>query len=133
MKTISGRTALELLERAVQERGEDFVYSKIPNPRAGEDDFLNDALCLYFHGGAPSCIVGLALSYEGATQHDFEPYENMGASCIDEIDGLELTFNARRVFDEAQSKQDAGFTWGDAIDAAREWLATTSEGDLTYA
>ena len=53
-KVIDRDEAIALLERAVNEKGADYVYP----------DKIN---CLYADGNRPGCIVGHALSYVGVS------------------------------------------------------------------
>jgi hypothetical protein len=55
---IGREQAVALLERAVAEKGADYKYTPVPHPTRGSQ-------CQYQFDGAPSCIVGHALTYVG--------------------------------------------------------------------
>lgn len=114
--TITADEARELLTRAVEEKGADYIYPRVNNPDG----------CLYFEGNAPSCIVGHVLAYKG-----MEPFEDEGelnASTVHslrhhmlfEVDN-DRTFEALRA---AQTWQDSGETWGDTLRVALDVLDT---------
>ena len=108
--TITAAEARELLTRAVEEKGADYVYPRVDNPDG----------CLYFESNAPSCIVGHVLAYKG--MEPFEDDAEYNASTVHslrhrmlfEVDN-DRTFEALRT---AQTRQDSGSTWGDALRAA---------------
>lgn len=105
--TITAAEARELLTRAVEEMGAEYVY---PDP--GHCRYFND-------DGTPSCLVGHVLAYKGVAAVTF-------ADRIDNettVDGLRswmLTADDRtaRALRAAQAKQDSGEDWGTALAAA---------------
>ena len=107
MKRINtAREALELLEKAVATRGEDFVYQK----RLGG--------CLYVYQGKPDCLIGVALiDFAGWPLSDLERFCPV-ASVAREFPGR-IGADAVAVLQAAQDAQDAGETWGQALRAAR--------------
>lgn len=106
--------AEELIERAIEERGADYVYDP-----PGTD------YCAYFHieDGTPrcGCIVGLALSYIGLTYADVEDGLNTDTHATKLLVALGVTCTpeAGRLLDLVQEYQDAKFTWGDAYTTAK--------------
>jgi hypothetical protein len=114
--TIDKDKALELLDAAVTLKGADYVLPY------GEG-------CLYFEedGTTPVCIVGHALASVGVKLGDLGPIgmedrsyrspemDNQRVLRSTEIDGVELSEDARLVFDQAQSYQDEGWSWGEAV------------------
>lgn len=102
-KITGAREAYLLLERAVQERGANFVYTT---------DFENG--CVYTHHGRPSCMVGLALVRAGADASDFENFQGAAASFLPGLGGTA----AGLVLQDAQLAQDTGETWGQALHVA---------------
>ena len=103
--------AKELLHRAVQERGEDYVYTAT-DPERG---------CIYFEDdGTPSCIVGLVLSYLGYTKDDLVKGDrdfNSGNG----VNGLAcyglvaFDMRARNLLTHVQTRQDGRVPWGKAV------------------
>lgn len=109
--------ALRYLEKAVAEKGEDYVY---PSYQEG---------CEYFESvygsntGQPSCIVGHVLSYNGVTREDLGGGLNSSGvltlnsqhpnGVLDVDDATEdlLVF--------AQRFQDNGMPWGQAVAEAQ--------------
>lgn len=102
--TITADEARELLQRAVNEKGADYVYPERFN-------------CRYFNeDGGPSCIVGHVLDYKGLTLDDVPGVENTAALLTIRGDGVikcdDLT---SRALQEAQNVQDCGEPWGYAL------------------
>lgn len=104
---INRKLALELLDRAVKEKGEEYI---VPH-------------CVYFADqGSPACIVGHALSYVGVESDNFlgsmgnhEIITDLSADFL----GVELTPKAYKVFARAQEIQDGrekeNPSWGNAV------------------
>lgn len=107
-------TAIELLERAVQDRGADFVYRK--------HDEYNTA-CKYEKNDAPSCLVGVVLAMAGATIWELKRMDQADEPGMDlHWQGLlpvEATNQAIDILSAAQLAQDVGHTWGEALLRAR--------------
>jgi hypothetical protein len=105
---ISAELATELLERAVNQRGADFVYSKdgSSGPEGG---------CYYFMEGEPSCIIGTILSYLGIKPSQVQE----GSNAESQVRSLfpDTSDVVLEALNEAQTKQDRGDTWGEALDA----------------
>jgi hypothetical protein len=104
---LSYEEALDLLNRAIAEKGADYVYQ-----RTADDDS-----CAYFKNGEPSCIVGHVLAYKGVTQEDLPENKNTAI-----VIALRIAQDDRteRLLDSAQSYQDTGTPWGDAVKSALE-------------
>lgn len=113
--------ARNLLAQAVDTQGRDFVYNKdgmsgvcanVPIPNHGSDD--NDPR------RKTGCIVGTAMALSGVVpnmqEHEFGP--------VSFAFHRYLTAEAETYFAVAQIKQDNGSTWGEAFDAAEEYLNT---------
>lgn len=98
------------IKRAVEERGEGFVYEK----KLGYE-----TICHYNHPvtGEPDCLIGLAWSYLRPTDR----LEAVGPAC--EVLLGKATSNACTYAQEAQWVQDEEGTWGEALAAAEAWLA----------
>jgi hypothetical protein len=113
----------QAMRDAVAERGESYVYP------AGEPGWRNDGGdCVYrTPDGAPACLIGLAL-------HKLDPSLVPGHESTDgawavfrglAVAGRVSAVVAERVgvaADIAQTRQDYGNTWGEALDA---YLETT--------
>ena len=135
-KVIDRDEAIALLERAVNEKGADYVYP----------DKIN---CLYADGNRPGCIVGHALSYVGVSVDQLarldhaetylfpvedgdedEVYAPSGNGIDDitdpetpvlkEVTGIKLTEDAVKVWKHAQVTQDSLKSWGEALDNAKK-------------
>ncbi len=108
--------ALELLERAVATRGEDFVYEK---PEDAE-------FCVYVRDGKPDCLIGVVLSMVGWTNEELEVADSIGTVSTLAIDTRwadRFSKDAVRILGSAQSAQDFGRAWGSALAKAREYAA----------
>ncbi|WP_037355444.1 hypothetical protein [Amycolatopsis orientalis] len=118
--------ALELLERAVKEKGADYLY-----PRTYTAGL---PVCAYERNGKPSCLVGTALSYTGVTveqlrEMDAAGYASFARLYMDDRLPVELTDDAVDVFQAAQTAQDIGDIWGTALEKAREEAAEIAKRD----
>jgi hypothetical protein len=114
--------AVELIERAVTERGADYV----------DPGSLGGFGCKYLDGDVPGCIVGTALGLAGATTEQLGAMDRHGgggyySSMSYLIDSgnlstlpVETTEAAAEVFLAAQQQQDSGTTWGEALEVARK-------------
>lgn len=142
--TLDAPEAFELLERAVATRGRDYNYLHA-NP--AENEMLGPR-CRYEKDGGPSCVVGVALSLgklapldtlrflDNAEPHDEGPLDEAGYPLdpdpsidttwtrlvLAEKANLALTPEAATLLRRAQSAQDRGHSWGDALNLAREYL-----------
>lgn len=110
--------ALELLAVAVKERGEDYEYDRGDEERG----YLR---CTYERDGKPSCLVGLALTHAGVTLdqlREMDAAEHPLFADLHSADLLpvEVADDAVSVFSVAQTSQDCGDTWGEALRFARE-------------
>jgi len=131
---ITAQTALNLLEQAVEERGADYRYdTDAAHDRALRLGFEEGSGpgCYYWHDDEPGCIAGLVLHEAGvpddtlramdlASKNDGLPgtsIEIMGGWLYQR--GINTTHEARRVLRAAQTAQDRGCTWGEALTEAR--------------
>lgn len=115
--------AVELLDRAVAEKGEEYVYEIPYSP--GE--------CAYFHDERPGCIVGHVLAYAGLERDDLRGRESLtfpgalrgdlnvmaGPDSLAEYGVLSADDRTVTLLAEAQSKQDEGTPWYDAVEVAK--------------
>lgn len=104
--------ALELLRRAVDERGEDHVAERYVTAPEVEN-------CRYFSPtGEPDCIVGHVLHYKGATPSEVPEF--VGVHTLVTRGVLLAPEGVVAVLAEAQGTQDVGKSWGCALDCAEE-------------
>lgn len=102
--------AKSLIQRAIDEKGADYVY-----PEAWS---IN---CRYFNGdGSPSCIVGHVLHYAGVDGNDWYGTDNNESNVhnLAEDGVLALADATRILLGVAQARQDHGATWDEAMDEA---------------
>ena len=116
---------LAALKEAVAERGEDYVYQ-------GDPLSLNEACSYSTVAGAPSCIVGEVLArltpdifksiheYEWYGEEDgkFDLHEQcFGAMVKGSAGNIDMPFGADAInlLFRAQTAQDYGASWGDAV------------------
>lgn len=119
---ITKAKALELLEAAVAERGADYVY-----PRTFDG---TGPSCVYVRGGKPACLVGLAMTKAGVPIEQLAGWDTRFESDAHSVlvdDGL-AAVDVAEMLAAAQSVQDDGGTWGEALDAAKDF-AERSQGD----
>jgi len=109
------RTGLQTL---VDAAGEDFVYTQRPDTAGTK--------CVYVHEGKPDCIVGQFLAGLGVSIERLEradarfggvPAYELLDQLVHEgvVEGSWWTFSA---LNSAQSAQDDGNTWGEALRSA---------------
>jgi hypothetical protein len=125
-QVIDRETAIQLLERVVAERGADFTYEPMYVQGGGS------AACLYVRDGAPSCGIGLALSYLGLTPEQLSELDAInntgGETDIHQLGvqrkladfGIRLEEDALYVLSGFQQKQDRSAEYGVALQAAKE-------------
>lgn len=105
MKELDYGQALVFLEKAVAEKGPDYVYLR-------KDYYSEDTGgCVYFDGGAPSCIVGHVLSYMG---FDSAP-EGRTASQALRTKAIKADQRTQDLLDSVQESQDSGVPWGESV------------------
>jgi hypothetical protein len=125
---INREDAVKLLERVVAERGADFVYEYPRELQTGNGTQLQ---CFYEHEGAPSCAIGLALSYIGVTPEQLAELDDLGEdhgeTAIDELmiighlrDKCDIIIEdeAVFVFSKFQCEQDLKQRYGTALQRA---------------
>lgn len=124
--------AIELLERAVAKKGEDWIDPRAKRRKSAIKkcpDF-NPPGCTYVtpQGKSPACIVGHALHWAGVPLDVLKTLDEGGGEAattacatVNSLTGLEVevTPDAVSVLATAQNVQDEGGTWGDALRSAR--------------
>jgi hypothetical protein len=111
--------ALKLMDQAVEERGGSFVYYD-----QFAESYREYGTCRYQVDGQPACLVGLALSKAGLTVEELELLEGSSIQASYEqgrlpAERLEITHEALKVLELAQTLQDNDATWGEALESAR--------------
>jgi len=119
--------AIELLERAVEEKGADYV-----------DPDADTVGCNYADGqGNPLCIVGHVVNYLGVdlrpvvVGEDGAEHEELWGHGVSAVElnyatraaphpGIRITDDAVWVLGKAQTMQDNGASWGEAVKYAKE-------------
>ena len=116
---------LQLLQKAVEERGEDYVYP-VEWKTASSADAAVMTLCMYVQpdGSGPACIAGYVMHEYGASldflkKHEGETTPNPGRELGVDTMSLILLF-------DAQGVQDQGLPWGQALARARMRYASES-------
>lgn len=131
---INAQRALALLQEAVAERGDQFVYAQESKVVRGAHENLEERGCWYELNGAPSCGVGIALHKAGVTLRLLDTLDQApGDTSITAVDhilsenGVELTLGALTVFSQFQTNQDLQATWGEALQDATKAAQSTKE------
>jgi hypothetical protein len=125
MIQIDREKAIALLEQAVEPRPS-FIYQQTPkNMVTAERGPMHG--CWYEKGGAPSCGVGVALSIAGVPLTVLDEMDQVeGDTSIESVlhvlvrHDISLTDQALQVFSRFQTRQDDGFTWAEALSAAKK-------------
>jgi hypothetical protein len=101
--------AIELVEQAIADRGEDYVYER---PEDVEE-------CQYVHGDEPGCIVGYILHAAGVDLGTLHDNEGIWASFVTNNlamqNVLAADYGVACFLDSIQGEQDRGKTWGQAL------------------
>lgn len=130
--TIENFTAA--LEKAVADRGEDYIYpEKTENPAYGNskvyDQYLADdyhvkgGQCVYSTpNGEPACLIGVALHNLGLQVPEYGFVGGASEVLLNEPYELEegITYLIADAADAAQGRQDNGETWGVALQTFKE-------------
>lgn len=127
---ITGAKVLELLDKAVEEKGADYVYPALVGMAVDDYDHPDISYspwrdkfgrCLYRNSetNEPACIVGKVLSYVNLLDLVAE-----GASVLQQGEELLGNFDgdAMIALVTAQNSQDNGSSWGEAVESARRVL-----------
>jgi hypothetical protein len=108
----------DLIEGAVALKGEDYVYPR----RETSEDEIGWGGCDYIRDGQPSCIVGHVLVAAGVDPTALSLEEGQSAWTVTARLLPEWGTDIQRALDSAQSAQDQGMTWGEALEAFKEEL-----------
>lgn len=123
LAALSTGDVLDGLRRAVDRHGPDTLYTD-RHPGFDANDLA--ASCLYVHPatGQGCCIVGVFLEGMGLLRFTEEgvAVEGLNLMAGDDVQ------HVARVLRAAQYTQDAGGTWGDALDAAERSALNVPSG-----
>jgi hypothetical protein len=132
---------IEKLEAVVNELGADFVYrdpvgktwhdrkreleAELGRELKADTDLVRVSVnCKYVHQdpdgeNRPGCIAGRVMLADGATYEDLKRNEAIKASIV--ADNLEMPYDeqANTTLHIAQTMQDRGFTYGEALERAK--------------
>ena len=120
------------LEKAVADRGADWVYPKDWKV-AGKDedgDIVSGPTCQYVWGDQPGCIIGYTLHELGTELAELRKFEFSGAYQVVSIALPEVSQRVLLAAMEAQMQQDAGKSWGEALEEYRRVLAHPRKVEL---
>lgn len=133
MKILTYEQAVEILDKAVKERGEDWVFPHFDKCDVCQSDDWEDyepcswhysGGCRYFsYDGSPACLVGYVIRETVDTTHlnlqDIEAHHALDALQILEDWGvLEVDDRTAEMLYKAQGLQDNGIAWGEAVSDA---------------
>lgn len=111
MKTFSDEAISKTIHEVVAEYGEDYVYR---SPEANSQ-------CVYAVGGSPSCLVGHVIarldpeSFKAISESELNTRSVY--SLVGEFGGFQVSDLAVSALAAAQTEQDLGFEWGQALAA----------------
>ena len=105
----------EALDKAVNLKGGDYVYEKLPLDGSG-------ASCRYStNDGAPSCLVGFVIAEVApelfAEIVEYEAAYSTSVGVLELVDEFDIEFESADLeyaLSYAQEKQDESYTWGEA-------------------
>lgn len=87
----------------------------------------SNGMCRYWHNGQPSCIIGHALDALGIVV----PPSLEGKDAHGVLATFGATEAVQDVADQAQTAQDFGHTWGEALQEAEEAAELIAKGAAT--
>lgn len=94
---------------------------------------MNDATFEEVEAGSPGCIVGWVLFKEGVPATAVAALDGRGSisTCHGQTveHGIRLTPAAVQFLQQAQFRQDSGWTWGEAVSYAKGYMAVLQDGD----
>lgn len=116
------------IHKAVEDRGRDWIYPRFEENEKGEKvynkEWMRFGSCLYVKDDlTPACIVGYALVEAGIPARDMQVLEDAEELVRAHL-SLDVSERMTLALDRAQSVQDRGGSWGEAVDAFGNVLAT---------
>ena len=129
MKNVTYQQTLEAMRAAVEEKGEKYVYQRPKNPHIPGDK-LGSCLNTSADGKEPGCLVGNVFHRLGVPLEWLFTPEIINNSAGGVISALrqreEYEFDEKsyKLLAEAQSLQDQGAPWGQALTNAISYVET---------
>jgi hypothetical protein len=135
---ITGKQMLQAMEKAVAERGDGWTYPDTGNcvyfyepeyydHTPDEEGMISPMVVEFGNEAQPACLVGLALSYiDRSILVDISESGNNGEGIsvlATEQSRVSMDRMAVTISAIAQSAQDGGAPWGDALIKAKEFYA----------
>jgi hypothetical protein len=119
VRTLGYDEALTWLERIVQEKGADYVYSE--DKRVGRTE-ASKSCANWDNDGQPSCIVGhLAIQGGYVQPNSYDQFSAAGT--LFHSNGIELDEKASILLYEVQRQQDMSIPWGQSLELAKQAVA----------
>ena len=123
---------VEIAERVVAEFGLDYVY-----PKRADQNATRSNGCDYVRDGQPSCLAGRIVHRMGMPLDMLAMFEGHGVQTVvgqarllgvvDPYPNMErpisISNRAARALGMAQSMQDSGSTWGEALNDLKERIS----------
>jgi hypothetical protein len=106
LSTVEG--TIKALEAVISAKGADYVYEQID----GSCRYLDD-------NGNPSCIIGHILVNAGADTDAISSFEGAAARSMFQHLGINSTWKLDTLITNVQAKQDAGYSWGYALEMGK--------------
>lgn len=115
-KPLTYEEAVTLLDKAVEDKGADYVYPRHEGEEGSEAAEAGG--CMYREDdGSPSCIVGHVIAYAGGDLRRVP--EGLGAGHAVKLAGLSVDETTETLLIRAQMAQDSGASWGMAVGRAK--------------
>ena len=112
VKIDTAEEAISWLEKAVAERGEDF--------KSQMRQVEIRVSCIYVWEGKPDCLIGVALHLAGWSIEELAKYNSRPVDLLPARFPGRLSEDAVTILRKAQSVQDQGWPWGQALENAKE-------------
>jgi hypothetical protein len=112
---------IKAIRDVVADAGEDFTYPDEWRHLTPEEKEMGLTGCRYVADGQPACLIARALARMGVTTAELADYEGSSAESVMEAHG-EFSLTIREAADSAQTVQDAGRNWGQALLAFDRYL-----------
>jgi hypothetical protein len=135
MKSVTFKETLEAMKAAVSEKGDEYVYERQEHPNVGLHGSLGVCLNTTPDGKKTGCIVGDVLHRLGVSLTWLGCGENINNSAAGLLSKLrheelyDFDRNSLLLLSEAQSLQDTGTPWGEALSKAVAYVETGSHVD----
>lgn len=119
LSDVTAAQILDELNAVVEERGRDFVYSKVHTASIGCIEYTDSCTgcqCVYVVDNEPSCIAACVFARLGVPMEYLCTHEGVMATII----AMDLGMQTRvaNILRQAQIAQDYGWPWGAAYQRA---------------